>query len=367
MSQPMHPRIARQQLAKTRDRAKLLELARRISVELGEPIDELDAMLEQSKNRCRHLETIANSHIDPRHNIKTKRRNQHSPPRRRYYVYLDECGNHAPIDQSGQFPVFCLTAILIDAESVARADRIFRTWKAQHLGAPSNVLHEPELRRGDNYFSSKSPQQRKEIAISLEETVARIDFTCIAAVLDKKAFKDQYGVGKVDDFLPLSTYLLCVDFLMERVIHFLYNVGDDALGIVIAESRGELEDAQVQAEFLRLHLEGTQFVNDSHFRNQLRPYILFRKKSDNDTGLQLADALARPIAESAVSLKPGIIRQSILNGKIYDGQKGRPESYGIKIFPDPVNHPWESRLKANEEPKLPELPTDNCQSITAQQ
>lgn len=321
----------------------MLGLVKRVKTELGEPVEEIDRMIVRAQSSCDHLEKLALGHVEPRHSVKVTQRNQNSAPRRRYYVYLDECGDHAPIDKSGQFPVFCLTAVIIDTEDLARADRLFRTWKAENLGSPHHILHEPELRNGSKLFQAHSLEQRQLVAASLTNAVSQIPFTCIAAALDKREFRTQYGSGNIDDFLPLSTYLLCVDLLLERVLHFLYNVGDDAIGIVMAESRGEREDAEVQSEFLRLQLEGTQYIKHSHFRNQLRPYILFRKKSDNDTGLQLADALARPIAERVISHKPGIIPQRILEGKIYDGGQGRPESYGVKIFPTPADrHPWAS-------------------------
>lgn len=340
----MHPRIARRRLAVTEDSVRILGLLGRTRVHLGEDTQDLDRMIVRAQSTCAHLEELAGEPVVPRHTVKVKHRTEDSAPRRRFYVYIDECGNHAPIDLAGEFPVFCLTAVIIDAEDLERANRLFLTWKAMELGSPRSVFHEPELRLGRKLFAAKNRPARELAAKSLAETIQSIPLTCIAAVLNKREFESRYPTGSVDDFLPKSTYLICVDMLFERVQHFLYTVGQDAVGIVIAESRGEREDAEVQAEFLRLQLFGTQYVKHSAFRNQFRSYILFKKKASNETGLQLADALARPIAEKSVGHRLGILPHSIVDGKIYDGGQGRPESYGVKIFPTPIEHPWSIEL-----------------------
>lgn len=82
-----------------------------------------------------------------------------------------------------------------------------------------------------------------------------------------------------------------------------------------------------------MHLFGTQYIADGYFRNQLRPYIEFREKDRNDSGLQIADLAARPIADKV--FRPDITpeRWQAVASKIYDGNQGRRSSYGVKVFP----------------------------------
>ena len=168
-----------------------------------------------------------------------------------------------------------------------------------------------------------------------------MDFTCIAAVVDLRAFLDHYPSGNVDDFLPQSCFLMCIDFVMERFVHYISGRDGTGRGEVVAESRGEREDAKVAAEFIRLHLEGTQFVSDSYFRYQLRPYIEFQPKRTNSSGLQIADLSARPFAERVLNPASAPARWDVFSRKLYDGGKGAPESYGLKVFPlTNENHPF---------------------------
>ncbi len=127
---------------------------------------------------------------------------------------------------------------------------------------------------------------------------------------------------------------MCLDFVVERYVHFLYYIGGDAHGIVLAESRGPLEDAKVQQEYVRLMIEGTQYHSASWFRYQLAPFIKFLPKQSNHTGLQIADLAARPCADKVLAPQSQPPRWVVFRKKLYDGGEGRPESYGLKAFPN---------------------------------
>ncbi len=101
----------------------------------------------------------------------------------------------------------------------------------------------------------------------------------------------------MDQSLPTHAYLMTLHFLTERVVMILDRQFDAARGRVVAESRGLLEDALLQYEFARLQLDGTSYISSAWFRHQLCPGIEFKGKMDNETGLQLADLMARPCGE----------------------------------------------------------------------
>jgi hypothetical protein len=232
------------------------------------------------------------------------------------------------------FPVFCLCAVVVDREKYRTFDRVWKTWKSEWLGTWKVRVHEPDVRRRSNRFHKDDPADEQAIIDALAAQLATLDFACIAAVINKAELALRFLDGRVDAHLPKSTYLMCLDFVMERLVHFLYEQGEDSRGLVVAESRGLREDAEVHAEFLRLHLNGTQYVSDSFFRNQLRPYIEFKRKDADDSGLQVADLAARPLAEKTLRPTSTPERWSVLEPKIYDGGKGRKGSYGMKVFPN---------------------------------
>ena len=59
------------------------------------------------------------------------------------------------------------------------------------------------------------------------------------------------------------------------------------------------------------------------------------KKAENTPGLQLADLLAYPLARRAMG-KADPRTMAIIQPKLYGGNKGNIESYGMKVFPKPI-------------------------------
>lgn len=357
----MTPRAAKLKLDHAQDCLAYLEFARRAKGEVDGNWSGLDATIAELTTTVEKLSGQANQRIEPRRRVRVTPRTEHSAPRHEYFVFLDECGTHTLDADRDPFPVFCLCAVLVDKEGYERFDRVWKTWKASWLGSWQLRIHEPDLRRRSDSFHHDDPTREQAIVDALAAQLSDLDFTCIAAAIDKRKLKVDYPDGRVDDFLPMSHYLMCVDFVLERVVHFLYEVGNDAEGLVVAEARGLREDAEVHAEFLRLHLSGTQYITDRYFRNQLRPYIEFKRKDRNESGLQIADLVARPIAEKV--LRPTSIpeRWQTVASKIYGGQQGRRGSYGLKVFPatsgDMASFFREPAFKANEDAKA-SPPTD---------
>jgi hypothetical protein len=195
------------------------------------------------------------------------------------------------------------------------------------------IVHEPDVRKRLDAFYRGHPDDEATLYAALQSELDDIEFGLIAAVINKTEFHAEYGTSAVDDFLPISPYLMCLDFVIERFVHFLYHVGGDARGIVIAESRGILEDVLVQQEYVRLMVEGTQYQSASWFRYQLAPFVESLPKTRNHTGLQLADLAARPCAEKVLAPKSDPERWNVFRRKLYDGGVGRPESFGLKAFP----------------------------------
>lgn len=336
-----------------------LEYARRSMLAMDGDCSRLDALLTDVRNAVLRFDGWADGHIEGRTRVRVMARTEHSAPRREFFIFLDECGIHDMTISDGDFPMFCLCAVIVDRERFPVFDRLWKTWKSQWLGSWQARVHEPAVRRRSGMFHNDDSAREQATIDALASQLADLDFTCIAAVIDKRRLKAQFPDGRVDDFLPSSTYLMCIDFIFERAVDFLYHVGGDAQGVVIAEARGLREDAEVSAEFLRLHLEGTQFIADGYFRNQLRPYIEFRKKDRNDSGLQIADLVARPIAEKVLSPNVTPERWQAIASKLYDGRKQRRSSYGLKVFPatDSATIFGEVIVKADEDAEAPS-PTD---------
>jgi len=328
----LHPRAARVKLEKAQRLFRHLDVVKNGLAEFGEDPAALDSLLANLRRSMDRLEFFSDGRIEPRTRFKPVIRPEggHVPE---YLLCLDECGSHVPSSAYGKFPVFCLSGIVISKDDYIELDTLWKAWKMRHLGSLDIVVHEPEVRGCSGSFRRQHEEDRMQLWRELELIVEDLDFTCIAAVVDMREFVASHPDGLVDEFLPDSCYLMCIDFIMERFVHFLRHAGNDARGSVIAESRGLVEDAKVHAEFIRLHLQGTQFLSATAFRSQLRPYIEFFVKKRNHSGLQIADLAARPFAEKTLRPESDPARWNVFHTKLYDGLKGAPHSYGLKVFP----------------------------------
>jgi hypothetical protein len=333
LPQPQHPRAARLKLAHAQDYLAFLELARRAKLRLGGDVSVLEREIETARNTVVNLGQKADARIDPRRKLPPPVREDHLRARSEYLLFLDECGSHALASGDGRFPVFCLCGVIVEHAQYETFDQIWREWKSKWVGAPNARVHEPAVRTRSGLFFDPDLGHVQARIEALDDCLRSLPFTGIAAAIDKRRFGELYPTGEVDDFLPRSAYLMCIDFIMERFTHFLYHVGNGAQGVVRAESRGLREDAEVHHEYIRLHLEGTQFCSESQFRGYLRPFIQFERKGGNSSGLQVADLMARPLAEKVLDPNRSPDRWDIVASKLYDGTKGRRSSYGLKVFP----------------------------------
>ena len=330
----MHPRAARIKFAEAQDYSSHLEFARRAKFRLDGDTTLLDEEIIRARNVVVRYSTCADARIEPRRHTPSKVVSEHDP-RPEYHLFLDECGVHNLRPEKDPFPVFCLCGVIVAADRYETFDTLWKAWKARSLGSPHARVHDRKVRHRSDLFQRSDPIEQDQLIQSLHAQLEELEFTCIAAAIDKRRFAPKYPSGRVDDFLPRSAYLMCVDFVFERFVHFLFHAAGDGRGLAQAESRGPREDAEVHSEFLRLHLEGTQWQSEQQFRRALRPYMEFHRKDGNNSGLEVADLVARPIAEKVLNAEATPERWDIVEPKIYDGGKQRKSSYGLKIFPSP--------------------------------
>lgn len=109
----------------------------------------------------------------------------------------------------------------------------------------------------------------------------------ITVVLDKETYSQYSQVP------ALQAYRYCITALTERYGQWLHDVG--GTGDVMAESRGKREDRELKEDFRRYMTEGAHLPDmQESLRSVSSSQIKLSLKTDNTTGLQLADLLAYP-------------------------------------------------------------------------
>ena len=120
----------------------------------------------------------------------------------------------------------------------------------------------------------------------------------MTVVLDKEAYLHALQVP------ALRPYTYCIRALTEGYGHWLSEVG--GTGDVMTESRGRREDRELKDDFYRFM---TESVNSPDLQESLRSVsssqIKLSLKTDNTTGLQLADLLAFP-SKKGIMLDRGL-------------------------------------------------------------
>lgn len=254
-------------------------------------------------------------------------------------VYLDECGQHA-LTGVDAFPVFVLSAVVIRKAEEQTIDAKWKQWKRENLGSDA-IVHEPDIRRDRIPFKGESGRLAVE---RLPDILKELDFAALGVVVNRADYIAAFGTGPVDESLPDHVYLMALDFLMERLVFVLDRQFGGSRATIVAESRGPKEDALLQHEFSRLHLDGTSYISPGWFRQQLDSGIRFYPKTANLTGLQLADLLARPLGEKVANPESEPERWRVFRDKLCTGVETKHSVTGLKIVPwhDKYKDLWKS-------------------------
>ncbi len=318
-------RIAARRRAKVEQYVAALRRAEHLRVE-GGGLDDDPAIRDLIGKAESELRTLQRRAGGP---VFSRRRPKKRVEAGRCKVFLDECGSHE-LGAPDPYPVFALSVVIAMDTDYVNLDARWQGWKAEVLGQHDAVVHEPTVRNRLGRFGGPDGPRITE---SLTSAVGDLEFTGIVCAVHRSNYVSEFGLGPLDESLPSHLYLMALDFLLERVVLALDSVFGGARAEVIAESRGPKEDALLQYEFARLHLDGTSYIAPGWFRQQLAPGIVFKGKDANSTGLQLADLIARPVADKVANPAATPPRWPQVRTKLCTGQETKHSILGLKILP----------------------------------
>jgi len=166
------------------------------------------------------------------------------------------------------------------------------------------ILHRKEIMNSKPPFSSlRDPIKREEFDKHLLSLLRSWEYYVISVCIDKKKHRETYKIWRYDP------YHYCLAILLERFVLFLERVSSQ--GDVMAESRGGKEDKRLKASFTGLWQNGTEYITAERFQATLTSRQLkVKPKSNNITGLQLADLLAHP-SRNEILQEQGLLERNI--------------------------------------------------------
>lgn len=164
-------------------------------------------------------------------------------------------------------------------------------------------------------------QKRAAFMDGLSRLIQEVDFTIVAAVIDKQRLTQQYAY-------PANPYEIALTFCMERAHAFLRDRGQHARTThIVVERRGKREDDELELAFRRIRDGANQWGAIASFE------IVFADKKTNSTGLQLADLTARPIGRHVMNSAQRNRAWNVIEPKLRRGPQGQVNGWGLKIFP----------------------------------
>ena len=243
-----------------------------------------------------------------------------------YYLFLDESGDPSLKSINHDFPIFALLGILISKKEYEKLNQLFDTMKLKYFGSKNIIFHSRDIRKCDGPFVRLFDLDvKKHFYYDLDKAMRESSYKIISSAIKKEEHLDLYG--KLAD----DPYEIGLTFLLERTAYEL----DETNGVakVIIESRGEKEDSNLASKYNELTTRGSRQVSADHFVLRFGTTVEFRKKSENDNGLQMADLCAYPTARHVLHPDEPQPAFDIIFDKFRKSNHGHVDGYGIQIFP----------------------------------
>jgi hypothetical protein len=243
----------------------------------------------------------------------------------KYFLFIDESGDHGLTIVNPDFPVFLLSGVLISEDNYSMLKSTFNKVKNELWGNKEVIFHSRDIRKCEKEFMVLFDLDKKKwFYDNLNSAINDCDYTLIASAIQKENYINQFGR------LSNDVYELALSFVIERAIFFLDVMPDNGKELqIIIEKRGKKEDKQLDEHFQRLMSRGTGYVSAEKLSNYSLS-ITFKDKKENINGLQLADLTAYPIARYVIEPERANPAFELISSKIYSKNGKR---YGLKIYP----------------------------------
>ena len=242
----------------------------------------------------------------------------------KYYLFIDESGDHGLKTIDSSFPVFLLCGVLVSETDYLEMNKLMNESKLKYWNNLNVIFHSRDIRKCNNEFNILFNLNIKEqFYNSINEILTLSNYKIISSAIDKIAFIKKYG--KLED----DVYEIALSFVLERTIFCLDELKNcDSLEIVI-EKRGKKEDTKLANHLNKLNQVGTFYVDSERMKNYAIKQV-FLDKWKNNNGLQVSDLLAYPIARKIIFPEGVNVSFEIIKNKFYTKNEKR---YGLKVFP----------------------------------
>ncbi|MCP9752352.1 DUF3800 domain-containing protein [Ferruginibacter sp. HRS2-29] len=242
----------------------------------------------------------------------------------KYFLFLDESGDHGLAKFDPDFPVFLLCGVLIKEDEYEIIRQNINNLKHSIWDNKEVIIHSRDIRKCEKEFQKLFNLELKKIFYEeINTIVATSNYNIIASAIQKEKFVQKFG--KLQD----DIYEIALSFVIEQAIVALQKINPQSELAIIIERRGKKEDKQLDDHFQKIQGAGTGILS----AEQIKPFNLsftFRNKKENINGLQLADLVAYPIARYIIEPNRANPAFEVFESKIF---KAGGEVEGVRIYP----------------------------------
>lgn len=209
----------------------------------------------------------------------------------KYYLFIDECGDHGLTKIDFHFPMFLICGILITDNENEKLKSKMSKMKTFFWQDQTPIFHSREIRKCANEYKILLDKKTKlKFYRELNKILERQTYSIIPVGLNKFNYVKKYGN------LGNDPYELCLSNVFDLCISYLKKQSHANELIIVLEKRGEKEDNKLASHITKIISKGT-YKNSIESFKSLRITFKFNHKKEDLIGLQIADLTAYPIAK----------------------------------------------------------------------
>src|SRR5690606_424575 len=132
---------------------------------------------------------------------------------KKYYLYIDESGDHGLVNLDVDFPVFLLCGILISEENYNLIRNKFNVIKGELWGNKEVIFHSRDIRKCNKEFQILFDLNlKKKFYEHINDIIRNSQYRIIASAINKTKYIKTYGK------LSNDVYELALSFIIERAV-----------------------------------------------------------------------------------------------------------------------------------------------------
>jgi hypothetical protein len=113
---------------------------------------------------------------------------------RKYFVFMDESGDHGLVNLDASFPVFLLCGVITEYSEYENIKNTFNVIKDRFWKNKLVIFHSRDIRKCDKEFSVLFDLDlKKEFYDRLNHCITNCDYHIIASAIEKATYIMKYG------------------------------------------------------------------------------------------------------------------------------------------------------------------------------